>query len=202
MTANLEFSPALRRLAGFLGLCRKAGCLICGTPQICTGLAKSKKPALILLSDHASGGTRKKLILKSRYYGVPLCSVPIDPSALAHAVGKTGAIAAVAVTDPKMAEAIGQRAAEAAAAVLSNSRSSASATKNPHRPRHANGDEAQPPEAPAATDKNDHAGRTPGKPNPGENPPHAATQNPGSAGSTRISTGKEPSVREGKESYL
>ncbi len=80
--------------------------MICGTPLVCEALAKPQKPALVLYSSHASPATRKKIENKCAYYGVPAITVPATPEALAHAVGKIGCLAAVAVTDSGFAEAL------------------------------------------------------------------------------------------------
>ena len=95
-----------KRLLGFLGLCRKAGKLICGTPQVCDSLGSKKPPCFVLAAYDASNATKKKLRTQTDYYGVPLHIAEITAEELAHAVGKTGALAAVAVTDPGMGEAL------------------------------------------------------------------------------------------------
>lgn len=99
-------NEATKRLLGFLGLCRKAGKLIIGTPLVCEALGARTKPHLVLVCAYASPATRKKLQTKTAYYGVTLRMPALDPEELAHAVGKTGAVAALAVTDPGMAAAL------------------------------------------------------------------------------------------------
>lgn len=97
------------KLLGFLGLCRKAGKLVLGTPMVCEELRGKRKPALVVASAGASAPTKKRLATKCAFYGVPLREVPVAPDLLAHAVGKSGNLAAVAVTDPKMADALSER---------------------------------------------------------------------------------------------
>ena len=87
----------------FLGLCRRAGKAVCGTPLVCTELAKKKPPYLVLMSETASAATQKKLTNKCLFYRVPLIKIAVDTGSLAHAVGKTGDLAAVAVTDENFA---------------------------------------------------------------------------------------------------
>ncbi len=94
------------KLTGMIGLCRKAGKTVCGTPLVCLALAKTEKPCLVLLAENASAGTQKKIKNKTAFYGVPYITIPLTTDALAAAVGKTGDVAAVAVTDTNLASAI------------------------------------------------------------------------------------------------
>lgn len=92
-----------QRFLRFLGLARRAGKTVHGTPLICTALATKKPPCLVVMSLRASANTQKKLMNKCSFYNVPLITVEVDIDALAHAVGKTGGMAAVAVTDESFA---------------------------------------------------------------------------------------------------
>ena len=95
-----DLSPErCERLLKFLGLCRRAGKTVHGTPLVCTALAAKHPPYLVLMSEEASAGTRKKLTNKTSFYHVSLLSLPVSCERLAKAVGKTGELAAVAVTD-------------------------------------------------------------------------------------------------------
>lgn len=114
MTDNEEKTEkaiAERNLLGFLGLCRRAGKVICGTPLICRALAAREKPALVLCSAEASAATKKRLTTKCAFYQTPLCVLEVPLSRLAAAVGKTDSLAAVAVTDPGFAGALEKKAA-------------------------------------------------------------------------------------------
>ena len=93
-------SDALRAL----GLCRRAGALVCGTPMIITALRSAKRPILVVAANGISEGTRKKLTDKCAYYETPLVTVDADGEELAAAVGKSGFLAAVAVTDENLAK--------------------------------------------------------------------------------------------------
>ena len=86
-----------------LGLCRKAGALICGTPMICSALPEGEICTVFEACD-TSEGTHKKLTDKCTYYGTPIERLTVRGDELAAAVGKTGALAAVAVTDENLAE--------------------------------------------------------------------------------------------------
>ncbi|MBQ8173886.1 MAG: ribosomal L7Ae/L30e/S12e/Gadd45 family protein [Clostridia bacterium] len=101
-----ENEETKRKFLGFLGLCKRAGRVICGTPMVCGALAESKKPPLVLYSLGASASSQKKVVCKCDFYGVHAVGLEISPEELGHAVGKTGAMAALAVTDAGFAEAM------------------------------------------------------------------------------------------------
>ncbi len=96
---DIPTEAELARLLTFLGLCRRAGKTIHGTPMVCTALAGRKPPFLVLLSAYASAGTRKRVENKCSFYRVPLLLIQAPTDRLAKAVGKTGDMAAIAVTD-------------------------------------------------------------------------------------------------------
>ena len=88
-----------------LGLCKRAGALVCGTPMICTALREGKKkPIIVVMASDVSEGTRKKLTDKCAFYETRLVAIESDGETLAASVGKTGVLAAVAVTDENLAE--------------------------------------------------------------------------------------------------
>ena len=94
-------SPGVLRA---LGLCKRAGALICGTPMICDALRnEKKKPLVVLMATDASEGTKKKLTDKCAFYETRLVTLESGGEALAAAVGKTGFLASVAVTDENLA---------------------------------------------------------------------------------------------------
>ena len=86
-----------------LGLCRRAGALICGAPMIYESMRGKKPPLIVLEASDTSDGTHKRLTDKCAFYGVMHIRLLSDGEALASAVGKTGALAAVAVTDENLA---------------------------------------------------------------------------------------------------
>ena len=85
-----------------LGLCRKAGALVCGTPMICAALPSGELCAVYEAAD-TSEGTHKKLTDKCEYYKTRLVRLSAGGEELAAAVGKTGFLAAVAVKDKNLA---------------------------------------------------------------------------------------------------
>ena len=94
------------RLLGALGLCKRAGKLICGVPLICTEMRKSAQVQMVLSACDASDNTKKKLNDKCNFYGVRLTYLPYTADQLAEAVGKSAPIGAVAITDAQLFRAV------------------------------------------------------------------------------------------------
>ena len=90
------------RLLGAIGLCRRAGKLICGVPLICTELRKSSQVQAVLAASDVSDNTKKKLNDKCKFYGVTLIWLPYTADQLAAAVGKDAPIGAVAITEARL----------------------------------------------------------------------------------------------------
>ena len=101
---NKTVKGETERFLTFLGLCRRAGKTVHGTPLVCEALAKRKPPMLVILSEGASEATAKRITDKCRFYRVPLITVPADTERLGRAVGKSCALAAIAVTDENFAK--------------------------------------------------------------------------------------------------
>ena len=89
------------RLLSALGLCARARRLVVGTPMVCEAMrTKGKTPVLTVLeASDTSDNTHEKLTSKCAYYGVPLYRIPATTEELARAIGKSGATAAVGITD-------------------------------------------------------------------------------------------------------
>lgn len=94
------------RLLGAIGLCRRAGKLICGVDLVCTELRRHGTVQMVLAPDDVSDNTRKKLNDKCKFYGVSLVFLPYTAEKLAAAVGKDAPIGAVAITDAKLLQAV------------------------------------------------------------------------------------------------
>lgn len=86
------------RVLSTLGLCRRAGGLILGTPMVYEALRKDKGVLVVIEASDTSESTHEKLLCKCAFYQVPHYRISADTQALAHAIGKTGAVAAVGVT--------------------------------------------------------------------------------------------------------
>lgn len=89
-----------------LGLSAKAGALIFGVPQICEALSKKKKsgkyPLLVIEASDTSDNTHKKISDKCGYYKVKHMRIAADTAKLAHSLGKSALLAAVAITDENL----------------------------------------------------------------------------------------------------
>ena len=94
------------KLLSTIGLCARAGRLIVGTPMVCEAMRKAGAVICVLEASDTSDNTHKKLTDKCTFYHVPHHRLAADGSALGHAVGKTGAVAAVAVTDRDLYKAL------------------------------------------------------------------------------------------------
>ncbi len=94
-------------LLSMIGICKKAGRAICGTEMVLDAVRKGDgKIRLVIAAGDASDNTKKKLADKSAYYGVKIIFTQLTSAELGGAVGKSGAVAAVGVTDGGLAAAI------------------------------------------------------------------------------------------------
>ncbi|MBQ9781083.1 MAG: ribosomal L7Ae/L30e/S12e/Gadd45 family protein [Clostridia bacterium] len=93
-----QFAETERRLLSTLGLCRRAGGLVFGTPMVCEAMRGGKGVLAVLEASDTSDNTHDKLLSKCAYYGVPHYRISATTEALGRAIGKTGAVAAVGIT--------------------------------------------------------------------------------------------------------
>lgn len=94
-----------QRLYGMLGFAMRAGKLIIGTELVCRAMPGGRVK-LVLVSASASAATKKKLFVKSGFYGISAIEVDIDTVSLGNLLGKSYSPAAIAVTDSGFAEEI------------------------------------------------------------------------------------------------
>ena len=80
-----------KRVAGFLGLCNRAGRLSLGQ-EACVRAVRKRDAALVLLDEGCSGNTRKRFVDACGTYVTPLYSMPAGQ--IAKAVGKAGRMVA------------------------------------------------------------------------------------------------------------
>ena len=85
-----------------LGLCRKAGCVVIGTPMVTKALQGAKIKVAFYSAD-ASQNTRKKITDKCAFYGVRCEMLDISGDELSHALGKTGILSSVGITNENFA---------------------------------------------------------------------------------------------------
>jgi len=94
-----------QRLFGMLGFATRAGKTIVGTDLVCKAMPGGKVK-LTVISRGASDSTKKKLTVKSEFYGIKSLLADIDTEELGRVVGKSSAVAAVAVTEDMFAQEI------------------------------------------------------------------------------------------------
>lgn len=90
---------------GAIGLCARAGKLICGIPMICDAMKHGGqgRPILVLEASDTSENSHKRISDRCRYYQVKQIRLPVGGGELGAAVGKTTQLGAVAVTDAGLA---------------------------------------------------------------------------------------------------
>lgn len=93
-----------KKILSALGLCVRAGKVVFGVPMICDALRKggATKPRAVFEASDTSENTHKRISDKCAFYGVRLYRLECDGGVLAESLGKSGSLAAVAVTDEKM----------------------------------------------------------------------------------------------------
>ena len=91
-----------RALLFSLGLCAKAGKLIYGVPMVCEALKKQKSVVAVFSAADNSPNSAKRLSDRCAFYGAPLYTLDIDGDTLSGAVGKSGRLAALAITDQNL----------------------------------------------------------------------------------------------------
>lgn len=93
------------KILSYLGLCRKAGKLVCGTDPA-TDAIRHNKAVLALTASDASDNTKKRIGDACRYRGIDCAALPFTCQQAGAAVGKSGRIASYAITDPNFADMI------------------------------------------------------------------------------------------------
>ncbi len=94
---------------GAIGICAKAGRIVCGTQMICEALKKREKPVLVVAAADNSENTEKRLRDRCTYYRVPLYVTQTDGDRLAKAVGKGNRISAVAITEERLGRMVAEK---------------------------------------------------------------------------------------------
>ena len=95
----------VQRISGMIGFARRAGKTVIGTELVCRAMPKGEVK-LVVISSTASDSTKKKLTVKSAFYGISWVLIEIDTERLGALVGKGGAVAAIAISDQMFADEI------------------------------------------------------------------------------------------------
>ncbi len=93
------------KLCGMLGLAARGRMLSCGAELACDAI-RSGNAKLVLIAFDASSNTKKRVFNCSKYYETACYEINIGQSEIGHAIGKTGATAALSVNDRNMAKGI------------------------------------------------------------------------------------------------
>ena len=101
----------VQRISGMIGFARRAGKTVIGTELVCRAMAKGEVK-LVVISSTASDSTKKKLTVKSAFYGISWVLIEIDTERLGALVGKGGAVAAIAITDQMFADEVAKASAQ------------------------------------------------------------------------------------------
>ena len=98
---NEAVSAKEKKLLASLGLCVRAGKVIFGVPMICEAMRRSGAgmPHIVLEASDTSENTHKRLSDKCAFYNTRHVRLSADGDTLAKTVGKSSAIAAVAIAD-------------------------------------------------------------------------------------------------------
>ena len=88
----------MKKFLLMLGLCRKAGAMVIGTPSVTESLPKGKTKVVFYALD-ASANTEKKITDKCKFYGVECVKLPLTSAEMSGAVGKSGAVCALGILD-------------------------------------------------------------------------------------------------------
>ena len=95
-----------KALLSALGFSARAGAMIFGVTQICEALSKRKKegkyPLIVIEASDTSENTHKRISDRCRFYGVNHVRIEVTTEELARALGKSAALAAVALTDENL----------------------------------------------------------------------------------------------------
>lgn len=84
----------LQKLTGILSICRKAGKLVLGFAPVKEALPGGRVSGVITASD-ISPKSYKEVQFYCQKYHVPVCPAPLSMDALAGAVGRKAAVAAI-----------------------------------------------------------------------------------------------------------
>ena len=98
-----------KKFAGLLGIAKKAGRVIAGTNLVTDSIragSVSKCPQAVFLASDVSENTRKRVTNCCTYYEVPLYQIPLTIAEIGDAIGKSGSVSAVGITDAGLSDAL------------------------------------------------------------------------------------------------
>ena len=111
--ALLRQTKQTTRAAGIIGIAKKAGKLTVGTDLTADAVRAGRPgrcPYAVFCAQDASEGTKKRIRNFCKYFEIPLYALSLGVDALGTAVGKSGAVACIGVTDEGLAAAVRAKA--------------------------------------------------------------------------------------------
>lgn len=95
----------MEKTLSYIGLCKKSGKLVAGTDLTTEAIRAGKVRAAFTSSD-ASANTVKRISDGCGYRNLQYASLPFTSEQLGGAIGKSGGIASIGITDGSFAEMI------------------------------------------------------------------------------------------------
>ena len=95
----------IKKALSMIGLCKKAGRLVSGTPIVIDAI-RENKVFLCVYAQGASKNSVKRITDKANSYNTVALALDVTPEELGYSIGKAGAVSAVGITDGGFAEAI------------------------------------------------------------------------------------------------
>ena len=96
----------IKRIHGMLGFAMRAGKLVIGSEQVFLALANKKQVKLVVFSEGASDGSKKKIMTKCEFYKVKSVQIPTAPEELGRLLGKDTTPVCIGVCDVSFANEI------------------------------------------------------------------------------------------------
>lgn len=96
---------SLKRIKGMLGFARRAGKTVIGFDLAARSLSRGEARLVAVAAD-ASDATKKRVRTKCEFYNTEHIVIEISAEELGSLLGKSGAVAVVAVTDKGFADEI------------------------------------------------------------------------------------------------
>lgn len=93
------------RALSMIGICKKAGRMVAGVPLVCDALREGRV-LLVVYAKGAAENSVKRVCDKAKTYQVTVLALDVTPEVLGKSIGKSGAVAAIGITDRGFADAI------------------------------------------------------------------------------------------------
>ena len=98
-----------KKLCGLLGIAQKAGKVTAGTNLVTEAIrsgSPKKCPYAVFLASDASENTKKRVTNCCTFYEIPMYRTTLTTAEIGGAIGKSGSISVVGITDSGLSEAL------------------------------------------------------------------------------------------------